>query len=158
MLWLSVNSNSNNNNNHHHHHHLMEPTTSSYIHHHKKSSSNSNKKEQVLLWFKKHSHYVYGVSAIVSFGHHATFVSYTEFGFTSFLLYSSLICRVQGFLSPLLFLFLSFMPSPTAEFHRFKYKNFHGLVYCDYCEKLLWGLARQGVQCSGKSHLALVSR
>ncbi|KAI7880912.1 hypothetical protein K492DRAFT_71331 [Lichtheimia hyalospora FSU 10163] len=40
------------------------------------------------------------------------------------------------------------MPSPTAKFHRFKYKNFHGLVYCDYCEKLLWGLSRQGVQCS----------
>ncbi|KAI9496012.1 hypothetical protein BDB00DRAFT_882235 [Zychaea mexicana] len=38
------------------------------------------------------------------------------------------------------------MPSAT-KFHRFKRKNFQGLVYCDYCEKLLWGLARQGVHC-----------
>ncbi|ORY94157.1 integral peroxisomal membrane peroxin-domain-containing protein [Syncephalastrum racemosum] len=37
---------------------------------------------------------------------------------------------------------------PAAKFHRFKRKNFQGLIYCDYCEKLLWGLARQGVQCT----------
>ncbi|KAI8148147.1 hypothetical protein BJV82DRAFT_594759 [Fennellomyces sp. T-0311] len=36
---------------------------------------------------------------------------------------------------------------PSAKFHHFKRKNFQGLVYCDYCEKLLWGLARQGVHC-----------
>ncbi|KAI8089000.1 integral peroxisomal membrane peroxin-domain-containing protein [Halteromyces radiatus] len=39
------------------------------------------------------------------------------------------------------------MPSPT-KFHHFKVTTFHGLVYCDYCAKMLWGLARQGVQCS----------
>jgi hypothetical protein len=40
------------------------------------------------------------------------------------------------------------MPS-VAKYHIFKEKNFQGLVYCDYCAKLLWGLARQGVQCTG---------
>ncbi|CAO3702278.1 unnamed protein product [Rhizopus stolonifer] len=35
----------------------------------------------------------------------------------------------------------------TAKYHIFSEKNFKGLVYCDYCSKLLWGLARQGVQC-----------
>ncbi|KAI9302304.1 integral peroxisomal membrane peroxin-domain-containing protein [Cunninghamella echinulata] len=39
------------------------------------------------------------------------------------------------------------MPSPI-KFHRFKLTTFHGLVYCDYCSKVLWGLARQGVQCT----------
>ncbi|CAO3596194.1 unnamed protein product [Absidia cylindrospora] len=39
------------------------------------------------------------------------------------------------------------MPSPP-KFHHFKVTTFHGLVYCDYCAKMLWGLARQGVQCS----------
>ncbi|KAI8067834.1 integral peroxisomal membrane peroxin-domain-containing protein [Gongronella butleri] len=34
------------------------------------------------------------------------------------------------------------------KFHRFQLTTFHGLVYCDYCSKLLWGLARQGVQCA----------
>ncbi|CAO3668423.1 unnamed protein product [Rhizopus microsporus] len=34
------------------------------------------------------------------------------------------------------------------KYHLFSEKNFQGLVYCDYCGKLLWGLARQGVQCS----------
>ncbi|KAL0083137.1 hypothetical protein F4703DRAFT_1738186 [Phycomyces blakesleeanus] len=39
------------------------------------------------------------------------------------------------------------MPSPT-KYHIFKPSTFQGLVYCDYCGKLLWGLARQGVQCT----------
>ncbi|CAO3654567.1 unnamed protein product [Mucor hiemalis] len=39
------------------------------------------------------------------------------------------------------------MPS-VAKYHIFKEKNFQGLVYCDYRAKLLWGTARQGVQCS----------
>ncbi|KAI7891014.1 uncharacterized protein EV154DRAFT_233627 [Mucor mucedo] len=38
------------------------------------------------------------------------------------------------------------MPS-VAKFHVFKEQNFHGLVYCDYCTKLLWGLAK-GVHCT----------
>lgn len=41
------------------------------------------------------------------------------------------------------------MPS-VSKYHIFKEKNFQGLVYCDYCAKLLWGLSRQGVQCTGK--------
>ncbi|KAI8332856.1 integral peroxisomal membrane peroxin-domain-containing protein, partial [Chlamydoabsidia padenii] len=39
------------------------------------------------------------------------------------------------------------MPNPS-KFHQFNVTTFHGLVYCDYCSKMLWGLARQGVQCS----------
>ncbi|CAO3598655.1 unnamed protein product [Absidia cylindrospora] len=38
--------------------------------------------------------------------------------------------------------------SNQPKFHRFGITTFHGLVYCDYCAKILWGLARQGVQCS----------
>ncbi|KAG2229219.1 hypothetical protein INT48_001887 [Thamnidium elegans] len=30
----------------------------------------------------------------------------------------------------------------------FEKKTFQGLVYCDYCGKLLWGIARQGVHCT----------
>lgn len=40
------------------------------------------------------------------------------------------------------------MPSAAIKYHIFTEKNFQGLVYCDYCEKLLWGLARQGLQCT----------
>ncbi|KAG0166664.1 hypothetical protein DFQ28_000854 [Apophysomyces sp. BC1034] len=39
------------------------------------------------------------------------------------------------------------MPSAT-KYHLFKDKTFQGLAYCDYCGKLLWGLGRQGVQCT----------
>jgi hypothetical protein len=42
------------------------------------------------------------------------------------------------------------MSSAAIKYHIFKEKSFQGLVYCDYCEKLLWGLARQGVHCTGK--------
>ncbi|KAI9281197.1 hypothetical protein BY458DRAFT_499870 [Sporodiniella umbellata] len=35
----------------------------------------------------------------------------------------------------------------AANYHIFAEKNFRGFVYCDYCSKLLWGLAKQGVQC-----------
>ncbi|KAI9314471.1 hypothetical protein BX666DRAFT_1862360 [Dichotomocladium elegans] len=38
--------------------------------------------------------------------------------------------------------------SPPAKYHHFEYKSFQGLVYCDYCEKLLWGFARQSVHCT----------
>ncbi|KAI8976905.1 hypothetical protein BDB01DRAFT_764259 [Pilobolus umbonatus] len=38
------------------------------------------------------------------------------------------------------------MPS-LIKYHHFKEKNFQGLVYCDYCEKLLWG-GRHGVECT----------
>ncbi|ORZ18037.1 integral peroxisomal membrane peroxin-domain-containing protein [Absidia repens] len=38
--------------------------------------------------------------------------------------------------------------SNPLKVHRFDVTTFHGLVYCDYCAKILWGLARQGVQCS----------
>ncbi|KAI8643411.1 hypothetical protein BD408DRAFT_414868 [Parasitella parasitica] len=41
------------------------------------------------------------------------------------------------------------MPSAAVKYHIFSEKNFQGLVYCDYCEKLLWGLARQGLHCTG---------
>ncbi|KAI9486924.1 MAG: hypothetical protein EXX96DRAFT_475890 [Benjaminiella poitrasii] len=37
---------------------------------------------------------------------------------------------------------------PSTKYHLFEEKNFQGLVYCDYCGKLLWGLARQGFQCT----------
>ncbi|KAI7903322.1 uncharacterized protein BX663DRAFT_508218 [Cokeromyces recurvatus] len=40
------------------------------------------------------------------------------------------------------------MSSNTVKYHIFEEKNFQGLVYCDYCGKLLWGLTRQGVQCT----------
>lgn len=40
------------------------------------------------------------------------------------------------------------MPSVT-KYHIFEEKSFQGLVYCDYCTKLLWGISRQGVQCTG---------
>lgn len=41
------------------------------------------------------------------------------------------------------------MPS-VIKYHVFQEKTFQGLVYCDYCGKLLWGIARQGVHCAGK--------
>ncbi|KAI8375621.1 hypothetical protein EDC96DRAFT_495953 [Choanephora cucurbitarum] len=40
------------------------------------------------------------------------------------------------------------MPSTAIKYHVFKEKNFQGLVYCDYCGKLLWGSGRQGAQCT----------
>lgn len=39
----------------------------------------------------------------------------------------------------------------ATKYHIFKEKSFQGLVYCDYCGKLLWGLGRLGVQCTGKT-------
>ncbi|KAI9248459.1 hypothetical protein EDC94DRAFT_349360 [Helicostylum pulchrum] len=39
------------------------------------------------------------------------------------------------------------MPS-VIKYHVFQEKTFQGLVYCDYCGKLLWGIARQGVHCA----------
>ncbi|CAM0142138.1 ARS-binding factor 1 [Umbelopsis sp. WA50703] len=37
------------------------------------------------------------------------------------------------------------MSSPN---HSFEEKTFANLTYCDYCSKLLWGLAKQGLECS----------
>ncbi|KAI1318366.1 hypothetical protein EDD11_006704 [Mortierella claussenii] len=37
---------------------------------------------------------------------------------------------------------------PTSS-HRFQEKTFTKLTYCDYCTKLLWGVAKQGVTCEG---------
>lgn len=50
------------------------------------------------------------------------------------------------------------MPSAAIKYHIFKEKNFQGLVYCDYCEKLLWGLARHGLQCIGNIRMYTVAR
>ncbi|KAF9927091.1 hypothetical protein BGZ67_007676 [Mortierella alpina] len=33
--------------------------------------------------------------------------------------------------------------------HQFQEKTFTKLTYCDYCTKLLWGVAKQGVTCEG---------
>ncbi|KAG0196967.1 hypothetical protein BGX28_009524 [Mortierella sp. GBA30] len=33
--------------------------------------------------------------------------------------------------------------------HKFQEKTFTKLTYCDYCTKLLWGVAKQGVTCEG---------
>ncbi|KAF9911459.1 hypothetical protein BX616_010586 [Lobosporangium transversale] len=33
--------------------------------------------------------------------------------------------------------------------HKFHEKTFTKLTYCDYCTKLLWGVAKQGVSCEG---------
>ncbi|KAF9344161.1 hypothetical protein BGX26_004724 [Mortierella sp. AD094] len=33
--------------------------------------------------------------------------------------------------------------------HKFQEKTFTRLTYCDYCTKLLWGVAKQGVTCEG---------
>jgi hypothetical protein len=33
--------------------------------------------------------------------------------------------------------------------HSFEDKTFTHLTYCDYCKRLLWGVAKQGVQCKG---------
>ncbi|KAG0295242.1 hypothetical protein BGZ98_001449 [Dissophora globulifera] len=38
------------------------------------------------------------------------------------------------------------MPSSS---HKFVEKTFTKLTYCDYCTKLLWGVAKQGVTCEG---------
>ncbi|KAI8384830.1 uncharacterized protein BYT42DRAFT_592880 [Radiomyces spectabilis] len=44
------------------------------------------------------------------------------------------------------------------KYHSFKEKSFQGLVYCDYCGKLLWGLAKQGVHCSACSEMVVQCR
>ncbi|RUS31019.1 integral peroxisomal membrane peroxin-domain-containing protein [Jimgerdemannia flammicorona] len=36
---------------------------------------------------------------------------------------------------------------PLLQQHKWEEKSFQALTYCDYCSKLLWGLARQGFQC-----------
>lgn len=48
------------------------------------------------------------------------------------------------------------MPS-VIKYHVFQEKTFQGLVYCDYCGKMLWGIARQGVHCAGKQTRVLYS-
>ncbi|KAI8575716.1 hypothetical protein K450DRAFT_260479 [Umbelopsis ramanniana AG] len=37
---------------------------------------------------------------------------------------------------------------PEAKAHSFREASFQSLQYCDYCQKVLWGFARQGCQCS----------
>ena len=36
--------------------------------------------------------------------------------------------------------------------HQFQVTTYHKPTYCDCCSRLLWGLTRQGLQCTGKSH------
>ncbi|KAI8991738.1 hypothetical protein BDF20DRAFT_846156 [Mycotypha africana] len=40
------------------------------------------------------------------------------------------------------------MTFTSIKYHAFTEKEFQGLVYCDYCGKLLWGSAIQTVQCT----------
>ncbi|KAF9087476.1 SET-binding factor 2 [Mortierella sp. GBA35] len=37
----------------------------------------------------------------------------------------------------------------SSSSHQFQEKTFTKLTYCDYCTKLLWGVAKQGVTCEG---------
>ncbi|KAG0040684.1 hypothetical protein BGZ82_011222 [Podila clonocystis] len=37
----------------------------------------------------------------------------------------------------------------SSSSHKFQEKTFTKLTYCDYCTKLLWGVAKQGVTCEG---------
>ncbi|KAF9189576.1 hypothetical protein BGZ51_009471 [Haplosporangium sp. Z 767] len=37
----------------------------------------------------------------------------------------------------------------SSSAHQFQEKTFTKLTYCDYCTKLLWGVAKQGVTCEG---------
>ncbi|KAF8943854.1 hypothetical protein BGZ47_004955 [Haplosporangium gracile] len=37
----------------------------------------------------------------------------------------------------------------SASSHQFQERTFTKLTYCDYCTKLLWGVAKQGVTCEG---------
>ncbi|KAG0006195.1 hypothetical protein BGZ65_009077 [Modicella reniformis] len=37
----------------------------------------------------------------------------------------------------------------SGSSHKFHEKTFTKLTYCDYCTKLLWGVAKQGVTCDG---------
>ncbi|EIE77538.1 hypothetical protein RO3G_02242 [Rhizopus delemar RA 99-880] len=46
----------------------------------------------------------------------------------------------------------------TIKYPVFTEKNFKGLVYCDYWDNLLWGLARQGVQCTACSDKVIQCR
>ncbi|KAG0361539.1 hypothetical protein BGZ54_009054 [Gamsiella multidivaricata] len=39
----------------------------------------------------------------------------------------------------------------SSSSHKFQEKTFTKLTYCDYCTKLLWGVAKQGVTCEGKN-------